>query len=326
MKYFCLPFNGDTKFILDYCKNHGDLIHEVYGAEGIFATGRFTHHVDERIICELIPKLKDLGIGFNYLLNSISIKSYISQQDQLQRHLENLKAAGLTTVTASHPHMVGLLRGMGFVVSTSLIQNIKTIEDKEWAERFGYSRIICSDDLNRRIVRLKGFVSSANVPVEIVANNMCLPSCPLRHSHYGLEAYGDEYGWDEQLKRTKKQVVLCRKLWGENPVFFLKSSWIRPEDIKRFLKIGVRFIKIAGRDRNSESLKQTFDSYLLGECKGKVFDYLLPGSNPVTKYNLYNFDNKQLEEYFAHIFSLHNGCLGNCNTCNYCETYIKSIL
>lgn len=326
MKHFCLPFNGDMDFILDYCNRHPDQIHEVYGAEGAFATGRYTHHVDAKSLSNLICRLKELGIGFNYLLNSISIRSYISRQTELFDHLKRLRDVGLTTITAAHPHMVGRLRDMGFMVSTSLVQNIKTIEDKDWAELFGYTRIICSDDLNRRTASLKRFLSVTHVPVEIVANNMCLPSCPLRHSHYELEACGNECGWDEQLKSCKRDVVLCRKFWRDDPAIFLKSSWVRPEDVQRYLDIGVQFIKIAGRDRASESLKQTFDYYLTGECHGQVFDYLLPGKDPVSKYGVPNFNNRQLDSYFEHILSNDNGCPADCNKCNYCETYLKLIL
>jgi len=326
MKHFCLPFNGDSAFILDYCHRHNNQIHEVYGAEGIFATGRFTNNVDNKIIANLIPRLKDLDVEFNYLVNSISVKNYIAHDDKLLKHLEKLKHVGLNNVTVSHPFMLKPIKELGFKVSTSLVQNIKTIEDKNWAEYFGYSRIICSDDLNRRISDLKKLILRANVPVEIVVNNMCLPSCPVRHSHYGFEAYIAECGKSEKFNTVKKVLVICRKMWGDNPTIFLKSSWIRPEDIKRFIDIGVKYMKIAGRDRSSESLRQTFDIYLSGEYQGFVFDYLLPGKDPLTKYGLHNIENKKLNKYFDYIFSFDNGCSGDCDFCNFCDKYLEHYL
>jgi len=326
MKCFCLPYNGDTEFILGYCRRNADFIHEVYGAEGTFATGRLTHHVDEQELISLISMLKKLDIKFNYLLNSISIKSYITQQERLLKHLNSLKEVGLSELTVSHPHMVKVLSEMGFKVSTSLVQNVRTIEDKNWAEFFGYSRIICSDDLNRRFSELKNLITNSHLPIEIIVNNMCLPSCPLRHSHYELEAYGGECGWNTELKKAKKQVVLCRSLWRNNPEAFLKSSWIRPEDIGRYLDIGVKYIKIAGRDRCSESLRKTFDYYISGECTGSVFDYLLPGVDPLNKYGLPYIDNKKLGEFFNHVLSLSGGCPADCDNCIYCKTFINKII
>lgn len=323
---FCLPYNGDSEFILDYCRRNADHIFEVYGTDGFFGAGRLSPPISSSGLFDLVPRLREIGVGFNYLLNSISIRTYLEREGELNQHLEQLKNAGVQTLTVAHPFMVKDLKEMGFRVSTSLVQNIKTLEDGRWAEFFGYDRLVFSDDLNRHVSRIRALLDRISIPLEVLVNNMCLPSCPLRQSHYGLEAYANECGRNACFLNNKKRIVLCRQLWNERPDLFLKSGWIRPEDVSRYLEIGVRYVKIAGRDRDSESLRKTFDYYIAGECEGKVFDYLLPHRDPMKKYGLPNWDNKMLDNYFEYILSPEGGCDGDCDRCHYCNKYLEEYL
>ena len=99
--------------------------------------------------------LNEIGIGFNYILNSIYVENYIEHTDELATFLARLREAGVENVTAAHPFMVEMVTSLGFKTVTSLVQGIRTIEDVKWAEYYGYSRIICSDDLNRKYREMK---------------------------------------------------------------------------------------------------------------------------------------------------------------------------
>lgn len=324
MKVFCIPFNGDIDFITGYCKKNRQKIAEVYGSDGFFLAGRQTNTVVRDDFFSLIEQLSNLKVEFNYILNSISVIDYVERETLLVSHLEELRNRGVNTVTSAHPHMVPLLKKLGFKIATSLVQNIRSEEDIMWAQRFGYSRIICSDDLNRRIGELKSRIAISMLPVEIVANNMCLPSCPLRHTHYSFESLIHNREMTNELRKCKKEIVLCRSMWASEPSLFLKSGWVRPEDVEKYLEIGVNRIKIAGRDRDSKSLKQTFDYYLSGKCEAGVFDYLLPGCDPREKYGLNNINNKELDSYFGHILN-EKYCHGQCKECTFCDEYWREL-
>ena len=323
-KNFCLPFNGDVSFTLRYASAHRDQIYEYYGSDGYFITGRNGGKVTKNDFIDMILNLQELGIGFNYLLNALNIEEYIRNEDEIMGHLRELKQLGLEYITIAHPSFVKKLHDIGFKTATSLVQNLYALQEIEWAEAIGYDRIICSDDLNREYWTLKQIILEQEKPIEIILNNICIPFCPFRHSHYGFDG---RLNTDVRYKFKKKDIVLCRSIWEQDPVSFLKSGWIRPEEVEKYYEIGVSYFKIAGRNYTSENLEKLQDIYLSGHYDGYVFDYLKPGIDPQQKYNLKNIKNKDLDDYFFHFFnSPETGCKHQCKKCNYCEKVMERLL
>lgn len=324
-KIFCVPFNGDFDFCLAYAREHRDAIHEFYGSDGEFLAGRYTNRVPLDELGAFVKELGELGIGFNYLLNAISVEPLIEDQKHLLDHLARLRSFGVSAVTLTHPHLVKAVKELGFSVSTSLVQNVRERADVAWAQAFGYDRIICSDDLNRQVGRLKNLLDVAQVPVELIANNMCMPSCPLRQTHYSFDGLLNVS--EEERARyigMKRSIVLCRGMWKDDPAIFLKSGWMRPQDVQRYLDLGVSYIKLAGRDFASPVLKQVLDLYLAGSHEGGVFDFLRPLTDPMEKYGLENVRADALDEFFDFFFD-GDGCQGFCDECHHCDTYAKQV-
>lgn len=327
-KVFCLPFNGDVDFTIEYARENHDRIYEFYGTDGLFHSATYGKKVDDASFRKCVSVLQGLDIKFNYLLNAIGIDDYIAREGMLFRHLDSLRPYGVSMVTLSHPAYVSKFKSMGFCVSSSIVQDIKTIPEVKWVEKFGYDRVICSDNLNRQISQLGELLTATVLPVEIIVNNICLPSCPLRHSHYSWNnmlsfACSDSYA---SLKEKRSQIVKCREMWKEDPILFLKSSWIRPEDIARYLNLGVSLIKIGGRDVDSDRLSSVFDIYLSGNYKGCVLDYLEPHTSLREDHKINDIRNEKLDFFFASLFANPDLCAGNCHTCTYCDDCLAKLL
>lgn len=323
LKCYCVPFNGDVDLAYYLAEKYSDKIYEFYGNDGYFASGRRVPFKTTHDIGPLVKALRSRGIHFNYTLNAASIETYINNETLLLDHLEYLHKCGVEWITLTHPIFLKQLKSMGFSVANSAVQVIRCLPDLHWLEQLGYDRIILAEDLNRNIRKMRELITHINTPVEIIMNNACMKNCPMRFTHYSLDSLFKTNIPDEAWKRFYKAVLQCKRTWSENPSFFLKSTWFRPEEKTRLLEIGVSLFKIAGRDFSSEKMKRVVEIYLCEEYNGFVFDYLKPLDSPEDKYGIKNINNKDLDSYFNDVFDVELGCKGDCLNCNICNSYSK---
>jgi collagenase-like PrtC family protease len=324
-KIFCLPFNGDVDFAIKMAENYDGHIYEFYGDDGLFSSGRHGQHLQIADLEPLVSKLSQFGVKFNYTLNSPNLESYLEKEEFMVSHLKKLRSIGVQNITVTHPVFVKMLKDMGFQVSSSAVQCISSIPQTIWAEKIGFERIVIAEDINRCLNRLRDLVASVSTPIEIIINNVCILNCPWRMSHYALDGIINPLVSKETWERYNKVLLSCRDLWKVNPVNFLRATWMRPEEIMRYRKIGVKYIKLVGRDWPSERLQKSFEIYISQEHRGFVFDYLKPGYDVGTRYGIKNLKNKDLDEYFNFFFDNDNGCDGLCVACNHCESYAKRL-
>jgi hypothetical protein len=142
----------------------------------------------------------------------------------------------------------------------------------------------------------------------ILVNSGCLHSCPFQTFHDNLVAHGKDAGF----------VHRCRDLFSDpaNRVEFLKSSWIRPEDITKHAEIFKGGYKLATRKHDNPRL--VIDAYVRGKFYGNLPDLMEPGFGPQWQPDI--IDNSRFPEDW---FERTNGCKRECGQCSYCRQVIE---
>jgi collagenase-like PrtC family protease len=65
----------------------------------------------------------------------------------------------------------------------------------------------------------------------------------------------------------------------KDPVEFVKSRWIRPEDVKVYEDVGIDMLKILERNNTSDTLGERVKAYSMRSYEGNLIDMLGQMSN-----------------------------------------------
>lgn len=321
---FCVPYNGDIDLVRWIVRDHSEYVHEFYGADDVFASGRNASFCTPAPIENVMRELEGSGIRFNYLLNSFLVDDYVAHLDQLVRHVERLRELGVQTVTAASPYFIDLLKKRGFEVSTSMMQNIATELSLRYHEELGYDRIIVSEDELRNVPNLARLAKATSLRLEVLINNCCLRECPFRATHYNAEAMRGGAVSEKSRQHVSAFCRQCKEKWYADPSSFMKSSWVRPQELRKYKEIGIALFKITGRAIPSSSVLKMLQIYQSGEWHGSAWDFLKPFADPVELYGIEHFNSASLDGFFDFFFK--HGCDGGCSDCRHCEKWGNKVI
>ena len=150
-------------------------------------------------------------------------------------------------------------------------------------------------------------------------------------------------------------LLFCQKKELFDTSEYIKSPWVRPEDIKYYEDIGIEHFKITERGFPTEELVKRVKCYVDRKYDGNLLD-LIQGHGVSTKGNLklkkknvtkrkdiykeikrvrglgqerecerhIYIDNKKLDGFID--FFVKGNCSSNCPTCGYCERVAKRVI
>lgn len=321
---FCVPFNGDIKLV-EYLVGHNpEPIYELYGTDDLFSSGRWKKPGESADIADVTEVLKGSGIRFNYLLNSIVFDDYIVHGDKLKRHLEKLSKACVSSVTCTSPFLVDLVKSFGFEVNTSLMQNIRSATAVAYYEKLGYDRILLCEDELRNVRLIKDMAASISLPIEAIVDNVCLMECPFRQTHLSSEGIRHPDFSDGMRQYMSAYCRQCKQFWHYEPANFLKTSWVRPDDLESLYNSGVRLFKMGGRGIETSAIIQKLSIYSRGEYDGDIFAYLKPHMDSRQFLGVSPINNKDLDEYFK--FFMDGKCTKLCHSCKHCDRWAEKLV
>jgi collagenase-like PrtC family protease len=156
-----------------------------------------------------------------------------------------------------------------------------------------------------------------------------LLDCPYRLYHYNIGSHGSQ---KNNLFYLDYCIYKCLLKRLENPEEILKSPWIRPEDLKHFVE-DIDYIKVAGREKDSEWVLRACKAYSEGKYDGNILDILTivtPESHELGNTFLGNcpkllLNNNKLGEYTEFFFKRKEIC-SDCESCRYCLNYSEKNL
>lgn len=344
-------------------------VYEVYGKlqEDFIGGGRPSNtlqSIDKLRLEEHVKKVRNANIKFNYLLNGACLANNEQDsewQENLINFLDYLKNIGVNALTVTNPFILQLVKKYYtcFSVRISTFACVDNYEKAKFWEEMG-ADYICVDfvKINRDFKCLKYMVENLKkAKIELLMTNSCLKNCPYIHTHTASLAHASNKS-ESQNKYIDWCLHSCQEYELKHLEEYIKSPWIRPEDMKEYIDIGVEHFKITERGFPTDEILKRVDAYCKGVYEGNLLD-LIQGHgwtkseinyNKIKKLEELNskseiineickirglgcerlyprhiyIDNKKLNGFID--FFKEGKCTGNCGKCNYCKNVAKEVI
>ncbi len=318
----------------------GRRIDELYGA---FQSSRFSSARPAKYLpsptreqfADHVRGLRDRGVRFNYLLNAPSYANHeytAEGRRELEDELRFLVDSGVASVTVAIPYIVDIVasRFPQLEVVVSTIGYVNSIRGLEQFANAGARRVIVDVEVNRDFTFLERAVRAGYAEIGVIANPVCIYQCNFKHSHYCVAAHGSQAnGTPGHIGTPYNQYYLnwCFLQKLEKTDEFLKSPWIRPEDVPHWERIGIRHYKLAGRGSTEEHLERLSRAYLAQRFAGNLLDLLgwphwlsfrkTADGRTLPPLDI-TLDNRELDGFLNFFVEKRPDCRNGCGDCNYC--------
>ena len=367
--------NFDDKLIEELKKYP---VYEVYGKlqEDYIGGGRPSNtlkSVDKTRLEEHIKKVRDSNIKFNYLLNGACLANKeqdVEWQKNVREFLDYLKEIGVNALTVTNPFLLQIIKKYYdcFTVRISTFACIDSYEKARYWEEMG-ADYICVDfvKINRDFKTLKYMVDNLKkAKIELLMTNSCLKNCPYIHTHTAALSHASNIMNKDKECYADWCLYKCQEYELKHVEEYIKSPWIRPEDVKEYEKIGVEHFKITERDfptneiikrvkANKKKMYNAFNNLRYSELNPDIFCSSFWSNSENDNNTIKNIDdftsmNEIIKEicnvrglgcerrYKRHIyidnrkldgfikFFKDGHCTGNCLSCNYCKTIADKVI
>lgn len=233
----------------------------------------------EADLARYIAVLSRHGIAFNYLLNSScqgNREWTRAWQRQLMRLLEKLGTLGVRHLTVSTPFLLEVIKARfpRFSVKVGIYAQVDTPRRARFWEDLGADAInLESFSINRDFPRLAAIRAAVRCDLQLIANHSCLPNCPLQSYHQNGFAHSSD---GSRTVFVDYCFLRCSQMRLEDPALFIKSGWIRPEDVARYEALGYTTFKLIERGMPSAELLRRVAAYSARRFEGNLAELLLP--------------------------------------------------
>lgn len=301
---FSVATNFDNNLV-DQCI--GKSVSEFYGklTSDFVGGGRSSYLIDnisKRKFQNHVKYCLDRGFGFNYLLNSACLgNTEVTKNGQknIRNILDWISKINITATTVSNPLLLKIIKKnySNLRVRVSVFAGVDHVQKAKYWEDLG-ADVICLDSLtvNRDFKALKSLKQNIKIDLELLANNNCLQSCSLSQCHMNL------LGHSSQSKHSNNGFVIdhcileCSKLKIQNPVNYIKSDWIRPEDISCYEELGYHKFKLVERNLPTRVMMERVNAYSDRIYYGNLLNLIQPYGQKIDKKN--NTSTKKLISQF----------------------------
>ena len=304
-------------------------IAEVYFPVPGFASGRpDAAQANSDALAQLIYELKaikSMNIQLDMLLNGNCYGNNAVSQDFRNRicnMLEWFASEELLPeiITTTSPFVADTIKKYNpdIEVRASVNMRIDSITALEYlADKFDsfYLRRDLQRDLET-VALFANWSKANNKKLCLLANSGCLRNCPYQTFHDNLVAHDSELRQLENVKDFIPHLCWARYNGGSNAEDFLRSSWIRPEDVKHYEPY-CSLMKLATRQHSNP--RMILGAYTSGGFSGNVFDLTEPCFSNAFAPNI--LDNRLLDNE-----ELPGKCGSSCTHCGKCGKIVKKAL
>ncbi|MCF7860678.1 hypothetical protein K9M79_00405 [Candidatus Woesearchaeota archaeon] len=280
---FKIPIVWDTKYIdemIDIAESGDIVITEMYGSLPIEKSGRTTKYIENISFAKaygILDYLRNKGIKFNYLFNSIYQKNEIDTEliTKVMTIIDELEPELLTLANIELMKKIGAISPkQGLTVSTVFgIDSLEKISLIKGLKRQGLNikEVVLHHDCNirRDLDNLIMELKKCNIRSSLIVNENCTYGCKRRDEHFKWAATAIEHDNSDYCLRGCVRDILI------SPWKILSlTGLIRPEDLDFYKKIGLDTFKLSGRHKPKEYLINTFRHYARRKYSGNMINLL----------------------------------------------------
>ena len=264
---------------------------EIYGAHRTSITGHGRPayrlpQVDPDVFERHVRGARQLGLRFNYVMNAPSFGGRETNPGWLREvsnFLEYLAGCGVCGVTIAHPRLLQFVKREfpDFRLNVSLIAGVDTVAAARKFEDLGVDAINLNPfTINRDFDALRAIRRAVRCELELYANIACLDHCPQRVAHYEYSGRTSQETGNPEV-RQDPFLMRCSHTFLSDPVEFLRSPFIRPEDVSAYREVGIDIIKLSDRTESTEFLLNTARAYAGEKYDGNLFDLIFRGGRKI---------------------------------------------
>lgn len=274
-----------------------------------------------------LQALRRMGIRLDLLFNANCYGGEALSEalaDEVSSIIDHLADCcdGPDVVTTTSPFLAHVIktRFPGLETRASVNMRIGTLQAMDYAAEW-FDGFYLQRDRQRHLGYVRdvhGWCRKHGKNLCLLVNSGCLRYCPGQTFHDNAVAHeaeisrtGNLPGWNPHL---------CWTLYREPArwIEFLKSTWIRPEDVARYEGV-VDLCKLATRQHSHP--RMVLDAYTRGQFAGDLMNLMEPCFAPALAPRY--FDNTAFPEDWADRTA---ECDGDCGDCTYCESVLQQTL
>ena len=257
---------------------------EIYGAHRTSLTGHGRPayrmpQVDPDLFERHVGAARQLGLRFNYVMNAPDFGGREKDPGwwrEVSRFVGHLSDGGVSGVTITHPALLQFVKREfpDLRVNVSLIAGVDTVAAARKFEDLGVDVINLNPfTINRDFEALRAIRRAVRCELELYANIPCLDHCPRRVAHYQYSGRASQEKGNPEVQQDPF-LMRCSHTFLSEPVEFLRSPFIRPEDVSAYHEVGIDILKLSDRTESTEFLLGTARAYAEGKYDGNLFDLI----------------------------------------------------
>ena len=298
--------NFDNNF-LDQISSYP--VREIYGklSHDFVGGGRasyMTQGVNKSVLESHVKYAHEMGIKFNYLINSICLGNRewtpkgIRSIRKILDWLSNLK---VDTITVSTPYIAEIIkkRYAHFFLKIGIFANIDSPERARFWQNLGADMLTLeSFSINRNFSLLKAIRKSVSCQLQLIANFTCLSKCPMQIYHMTGLSHGSNTV--DKAPFIDYCLLKCSLYTLKEPRLLIKSQWIRPEDTQYYEDIGYSDFKLLERNAPTDIMVKRVIAYSKRTSPHNLMELIQP----------YGFSKESKKEFgwqIKHFFPILTG-------------------
>jgi collagenase-like PrtC family protease len=260
---------------------------ELYGRieNGWIGGGRTSYtlrHASRKTLAATVAECNKRGISFNYLLNAASlygIEQTRAGQRRIRSTLDDLTALGIPRLTVSLPYLLRLVKSQypHFKVKIGVFAQIDTpAKARRWEEMGADALCVSAIACNRDFGALRAIRAAVSCDLQLIANAACIPSCVYEHTHMDILSSSSRKDAAHGGFCLDYCFLQCSALRLRRPDYFMKSIWIRPEDLNLYESLGYTRFKLVERSCPTDLLLRRVAAYDRRSFDGNLWELIAP--------------------------------------------------
>jgi collagenase-like PrtC family protease len=238
--------------------------------------------VSRKRLAEHVRDARRAGIGFNYLLNAACLGNREitrTGQSEIEELCTWLTGIGVASVTVSSPLLLRLVkeRFPALKVRISVFGGVDRVRKAQMWEEMGADCIVLDSLLvNREFAALERIRKAVRCDLELLVNNSCLSGCAFSPTHMNALAHAGQAWHGNGGFFIDWCLLRCTEMKLRDPVNYLRSEWIRPEDLRLYEEMGFDLFKVAERDLPTPVMANRVRAYAARRYDGNLLDLVQP--------------------------------------------------
>jgi len=288
--------------------------------------------IDKEGVKRHVEEAHKRGLTFTYLLNANclgNIEHKPEEQGKIYNFLGWLSDIEVDAVTLTNPILIRLVKKSfpKLKIGVSVYNQVIDVWMACIFEDQGCDYIEVSYFINREFEMLKKIREKVKCELHLLVQNACLYFCPGATEHSCFMSHISNIKQNLLVEYYSNNCILKRL---KEPEEYIKSRWIRPEDLKYYEELGFHCFKIINSSKSTPWLLNAVKAYNGRKYEGNLVNILsleYQNIDPLVFQKVgYPYIDNQALDGFLEWFKKVNCRLISCKDCGYCKRVADKVI